>query len=124
MSLLQGMGASGKRLEGKLVVSNPENDTLKISKLGEKMPMCQRGLQIHAIQTKLPEQKLENLTIFADGLELRGNGSDGNNSVEGNVFLDGRPVCDDQWDDTDATVVCRSSLSEQVQFRAISFSCS
>jgi len=36
-------------------------------------------------------------------IELKG----GSNSQEGNLFVNGRPVCDDMWDDDDATVVCR-----------------
>ena len=36
-------------------------------------------------------------------IELRG----GSSSKEGNVFLNGKPVCDDKWDKKDATVACR-----------------
>ena len=35
-------------------------------------------------------------------VELRGG-----SSSEGNVFVNGEPVCDDQWDRRDASVVCR-----------------
>ena len=31
----------------------------------------------------------------------------GGNCRKGNVYVDGRAVCDDDWDDTDAGVVCR-----------------
>merc|ERR1719167_286397 len=31
----------------------------------------------------------------------------GGNCRKGNVYVDGRAVCDDDWDDTDAEVVCR-----------------
>merc|ERR1711983_114453 len=31
----------------------------------------------------------------------------GENNNEGNVLLNGKPICDDSWDDKDAKVVCR-----------------
>ena len=37
-----------------------------------------------------------------DKIELRG----GSVPTEGNVFLNGKPVCDDKWDKKDATVAC------------------
>ena len=36
-------------------------------------------------------------------IKLRG----GSNRREGNVFVNGKPVCDDLWDQDDATVACR-----------------
>lgn len=39
----------------------------------------------------------------ADTIELRG----GSVPPEGNVFLNGKPVCDDKWDKKSATVACR-----------------
>ena len=36
-------------------------------------------------------------------IELKG----GSSPMEGNVFVNGKPVCDDLWDDDDATVACR-----------------
>ena len=31
----------------------------------------------------------------------------GENCRKGNVYVDDKPVCDDDWDDMDAQVVCR-----------------
>ena len=36
-------------------------------------------------------------------IELRG----GSSRKEGNVFINGKPVCDDMWDKKDAVVACR-----------------
>ena len=45
----------------------------------------------------------ELLILTGDRAELVGGSGPG----EGNVFLDGSPVCDDGWGSPDATVACR-----------------
>ena len=42
--------------------------------------------------------------IFIISVSLVG----GLNENEGNVLVNSRPICDDSWDDSDASVVCRS----------------
>ena len=39
-------------------------------------------------------------------IELRG-GSQGDDFIEGNIFVDGEAVCDDKWGREEAAVVCR-----------------
>ena len=41
--------------------------------------------------------------LLAHKIQLRG----GRGKLEGNVYVDGKPVCDDDWDIEDARVVCR-----------------
>ena len=50
-----------------------------------------------------PPSPIKTTQPHGDNLELRG----GNNNWEGNVFLNGRPICDDSWTANDADVVCR-----------------
>jgi len=45
----------------------------------------------------------EGAGVICGNIELKG----GSEDFEGNVFIGDRPVCDDSWDDHDATVVCR-----------------
>ena len=46
---------------------------------------------------------------FSTGfVELRGGGYEfGNRLYSGNVFVDGEAICDDEWGDEEAYVVCR-----------------
>ena len=44
-----------------------------------------------------------NSTTTAQTTELRG----GSFPNEGNLFINGKPVCDDGWDNNDALVACR-----------------
>eukprot|EP00092_Neocalanus_flemingeri_P022207 GFUD01024086.1.p1 GENE.GFUD01024086.1~~GFUD01024086.1.p1 ORF type:complete len:542 (+),score=142.04 GFUD01024086.1:505-2130(+) len=81
----------------------------KLAKLDNKMPTCGRGLQIS-------ELNFNRTNLYANGtsqfkpygsIELRPyNGSVGV-AREGNVYIDGQPVCDDGWDKNAARVACR-----------------
>ena len=53
--------------------------------------------------------KILNLHLHCTGyIELRGGSQElGVGSWEGNVFLDDEAICDDQWGQEEATVVCR-----------------
>ena len=46
----------------------------------------------------------EGAGVICDHITLVG----GSTTNEGNVFVNGKPVCDDAWDDTDALVTCRT----------------
>jgi len=57
------------------------------------------------------ENEVENTSIKKEKLD-KSDGTQvtlqrGSRPGEGNVFINGQPVCDDAWDDTDAGVVCR-----------------
>jgi len=57
------------------------------------------------------ENEVENTSIKKEKLD-KSDGTQvtlqrGSRPGEGNVFINGQPVCDDDWDDTDAGVVCR-----------------
>jgi len=91
-------------LEGKEVWTVGEPGVMKNLKLMEvKKPMCERGLAVSSVMVNSTESQA-NLTapIRHPDIELRGG-----NDKSGNVFIRGRPVCDDGWDNTDAGVACR-----------------
>merc|ERR1711934_437125 len=107
-----GVGGKGSSLEGKQVWVGGEADgEMKSLKLLEvKKPDCQRGLVLTTVRVnKTDSQQEENSTIpifpFAhDEVTLQG----GLMPSEGNVYVRGRPVCDDSWGQNEADVVCRS----------------
>merc|ERR1711971_482803 len=107
-----GVGGKGSSLEGKQVLVGGEADgEMKSLKLLEvKKPDCQRGLVLTTVRVnKTDSQQEQNSTIpifpFAhDEVTLQG----GLMPSEGNVYVCGRPVCDDSWGPNEAYVVCRS----------------
>eukprot|EP00092_Neocalanus_flemingeri_P016178 GFUD01017510.1.p1 GENE.GFUD01017510.1~~GFUD01017510.1.p1 ORF type:complete len:614 (+),score=156.73 GFUD01017510.1:34-1875(+) len=85
----------------------------KLSKLHTKMPKCGRGLQIskpnfnQTIDGNGTKQSNTNQSQTFPSIELRKNNESVPNASEGNVYIDGKPVCDDGWDKKAARVACR-----------------
>ena len=54
-----------------------------------------------AATTPLPPAPIGRITLEQSSTVI------GDLLYEGNVFIDGRPVCDNGWDEKEALVVCR-----------------
>eukprot|EP00092_Neocalanus_flemingeri_P022918 GFUD01024846.1.p1 GENE.GFUD01024846.1~~GFUD01024846.1.p1 ORF type:complete len:622 (-),score=175.45 GFUD01024846.1:199-2064(-) len=81
----------------------------KLAKLDNKMPKCGRGLQISALnfnQTNLYANGTSQLKPSVS-IELRQYNESVTDARQGNVYMDGKPVCDDGWDRNAARVACR-----------------
>eukprot|EP00092_Neocalanus_flemingeri_P004902 GFUD01005275.1.p1 GENE.GFUD01005275.1~~GFUD01005275.1.p1 ORF type:complete len:623 (-),score=158.43 GFUD01005275.1:144-2012(-) len=84
----------------------------KLSKLHTKMPKCGRGLRIskpnfNQTNGNGTKQSNTNQSQTFPSIELRKNNESVPNASEGNVYIDGKPVCDDGWDKKAARVACR-----------------
>lgn len=82
------------------------DSALRILKTGGvRRPSCGRGLFLASVRVNRTEETQSNGTTLLVGsnLSLRGGRQDG----EGNVYVGGQPVCDDDWDNVDAKVACR-----------------
>jgi len=92
-------------LEGKEVwVGGDQGEYRVLRQLEVKQPTCRRGLQI--VSVNVNDTNLQgNSTVPLFRSEIRLDG--GSRPGEGNVFVNGEPVCDDSWDDVDARVACR-----------------
>ena len=53
--------------------------------------------------TQRPRRTTKTKTTTASTTELQG----GSSPNQGNLFVNGKPVCDDYWDNNDAIVACR-----------------
>merc|ERR1712121_532276 len=100
------LGEDTESLEGKQVwVGGDQGEYRVFNKLEVKQPTCRRGLQLLRVNVNNTETQ-ENGTIplfGSDVISLKG----GSRPGEGNVFVNGEPVCDDSWEDVDARVDCR-----------------
>merc|ERR1712112_687546 len=100
------LGEDSEPLEGKQVwVAGDQGEYRVLTKLEVKQPTCRRGLQLLRVNVNKTEtQENETIPLFgSDVISLKG----GNRPGEGNVFVNGEPVCDDSWDNADARVACR-----------------
>ena len=106
-----------------------------ISKTGTRLPSCPLALRVQLISLNGSSMSLiivlrliisivlvsEDISVNSSNIvkeaaknkrvrlgDYSGDGCrSGNNCMKGNVYVDDKPVCDDDWDDDDAQVVCR-----------------
>merc|ERR1712115_410158 len=100
------VGEDTSPLEGKEVwVGGDQGEYRVLQKIEVKQPTCRRGLHLRRVNINSTDTQ-DNVTIplfGSDVTSLKG----GNRPGEGNVFVNGEPVCDDGWEDVDARVACR-----------------
>merc|ERR1711962_1268981 len=100
------VGEDTSPLEGKEVwVGGDQGEYRVLKKIEVKQPTCRRGLHLRRVNINSTDTQ-DNVTIplfGSDVISLKG----GNKPGEGNVFVNGEPVCDDGWEDVDARVACR-----------------
>merc|ERR1712180_539575 len=100
------VGEDTSPLEGKEVwVGGDQGEYRVLKKIEVKQPTCRRGLHLRRVNINSTDTQ-DNITIplfGSDVISLKG----GSRPGEGNVFVNGEPVCDDGWEDVDARVACR-----------------
>merc|ERR1712112_76845 len=100
------LGEDTEPLEGKEVwVGGDQGEYRVLQKIEVKQPTCRRGLYLRRVDVNSTDTQ-DNVTIplfGSDVISLKG----GSRPGEGNVFVNGEPVCDDSWEDVDARVACR-----------------
>ena len=57
------------------------------------------------VSTSIYMSHLHTFSVPVYNISLSYNGK--SSSLEGNVFFQGKPICDDLWDRTDASVACK-----------------
>jgi hypothetical protein len=112
------VGESEKPLEGKEVwTGGDDGEKRTLKKLEVKTPTCRRGLRLQTVRVNGTEKQVFGVLLstatpysFQDNvtgdIELRG-GNDGQGNVYTTINGSKKPVCDNDWDDADAGVVCR-----------------
>eukprot|EP00092_Neocalanus_flemingeri_P010631 GFUD01011453.1.p1 GENE.GFUD01011453.1~~GFUD01011453.1.p1 ORF type:complete len:228 (-),score=64.47 GFUD01011453.1:46-729(-) len=93
-------------------------DTLvkTVASIEDQLEQEKKARENLEIDLKKEEEKRKSLEkVLTQTYSLLG----GSNSKEGNIYVNGRPVCDDEWDLKDATVACKSlGFKNAVKFTA------
>jgi len=100
-------------LDGSAIEASTEEGFIPmvLKKTGTMLPSCEMGLRMFAVRLRNNTESMEESNVDAPEISGRvrlGDYSCGQRACsKGNVYVDDKPVCDDDWDDTDANVVCK-----------------
>merc|ERR1719474_843666 len=100
-------------LDGSTIEASTEEGfvPMVLKKTGTMLPSCEMGLRMFAVRLRNETESMEESHVYAPEIHGRvrlGDYSCGQRACsKGNVYVDDKPVCDDDWDDTDANVVCK-----------------
>merc|ERR1712142_656753 len=94
-----------------LAVEDEGSVPMVLKKTGTMLPSCEMGLRKFSVILRNKTESMEEYITDAPEIYRRVRLGDSNCGLEscyqGNVYVDDKPVCDDDWDDTDASVVCK-----------------
>merc|ERR1719228_1110031 len=85
---------------------------VEVENKGVRLPDCIMGRKFQLVSLKNSGSVMESSgseegEVTAGRVKLYGYNCGQGRCQEGNVYVDDKPVCDDEWDDTDAEVVCK-----------------
>jgi len=93
-------------LEGSTITVDDggDEDLVVVKKTGVQLPACTLGTMFQMVSLKGKDTG----EVESTSRVRLGDWDCGKSKChQGNVYVDDKPVCDDEWDDTDANVVCK-----------------